>query len=156
MCMNKDHAVYSILYLTLACCQLLNIPKYGDKIFQDLAMDPQILRVVAGLTMNSPRLFLYNFTMMTKDDQAKGSFHRDDSGFKFPPDFRNPHNDYQAGNGEIYCSHIATWVALVDVPGNTGFCVVPGSHKSSFQRPKTYRSNMIHQHRLRSPFKQAT
>ena len=118
------------------CKTHINNIQYGDKIFQDLAMDPQILRVVAGLTMNSPRLFHYNFTIMTKDDQAKGSFHRDDSGFKFPPDFRNPHNDYQVGNGKIYCSHIATWVALVDVPRNTGFCVVPGSHKSSFQRPK--------------------
>jgi len=87
------------------------------------------------LTMNAPRLFHYNFTMMTKDDQATGSFHRDDSGFKFPPDFRNPHNDYQSGNGQIYCSHLATWVALTDVPTNTGFCVVPGSHKSSFQTP---------------------
>ena len=36
----------------------------------------------------------------------------------------------------VYCSHIATWIALIDVPANTGFCVVPGSHKSSFQTPK--------------------
>ena len=30
---------------------------------------------------------------------------------------------------------IATWVALVDVPPETGFCLVPGSHKSLFQTP---------------------
>ena len=48
------------------CKTHINNIQYGDKIFQDLAMDPQILRVVAGLTMNSPRLFLYNFTMMIK------------------------------------------------------------------------------------------
>ncbi|MCG9127745.1 phytanoyl-CoA dioxygenase family protein [Candidatus Poribacteria bacterium] len=108
--------------------------QYGHKLFQDLAMNPDIIRVVSGLTMNAPRLFHYNFTMMTKYDSLQ-SFHRDDSGFKFPPGFRNPHNDYQAASGHIYCSHLATWVALVDVPPETGFCLVPGSHKSLFQTP---------------------
>ena len=42
------------------CKTHINNIQYGDRIFQDLAMDPQILRVVAGLTMNSPRLFHYN------------------------------------------------------------------------------------------------
>jgi ectoine hydroxylase-related dioxygenase (phytanoyl-CoA dioxygenase family) len=98
-------------------------------------MNPDIMRVVAGLTMNAPRLFHCNFTMMTKHD-APQHFHRDDSGFKFPLGFRNPHNDYQAAAGHIYCSHIATWVALVDVPPGTGFCLVPGSHKSLFQTPE--------------------
>ncbi len=109
--------------------------QYGHRLFEDLAMNPDIMRVVAGLTMNAPRLFHCNFTMMTKHD-APQHFHRDDSGFKFPPGFRNPHNDYQAAAGHIYCSHIATWVALVDVPSGTGFCLVPGSHKSLFQTPE--------------------
>ena len=108
--------------------------QYGHQLFESLAMHPDIMRVVAGLTMNAPRLFHCNFTMMTKHD-APQHFHRDDSGFKFPPGFRNPHNDYQAAAGHIYCSHIATWVALVDVPLGTGFCLVPGSHKSEFQAP---------------------
>ena len=89
--------------------------QYGHRLFEDLAMNSDIMRVVAGLTMNAPRLFHCNFTMMTKHD-APQHFHRDDSGFKFPPGFRNPHNDYQAAAGHIYCSHIATWVALVDIP----------------------------------------
>lgn len=108
--------------------------QYGHKLFQDLAMNPDIMRVVSGLTMNAPRLFHYNFTKMTKYDSPQ-SFHRDDSGFKFPPGFRNPHNDYQAASGHIYCNHLATWVALVDVPPETGLCLVPGSHKSLFQTP---------------------
>ena len=37
--------------------------------------------------------------------------------------------------GEIYCSHVATWVALRDVPDDTGFAVVPGSHRSAFALP---------------------
>ena len=33
----------------------------------------------------------------------------------------------QTAAGEIYCSHVATWVALAPVPEATGFAVVPGS-----------------------------
>ena len=32
--------------------------QYGHRLFEDLAMNPYIMRVVAGLTMNAPRLFL--------------------------------------------------------------------------------------------------
>lgn len=109
--------------------------QYADRMFDELAWNPYIMRVVAGLTMNTPRLFHCNFTKMDKYDEEVQSFHRDDSGFKFPPGFRNPHNDYQAAAGEIYCSHLATWVALADVPEGTGFSLVPGSHKSSIATP---------------------
>ena len=109
--------------------------QYGHRLFDELAWDPQIIRVVAGLTFNTPRLFHCNFTQMSRSDEELTGFHRDDSGFKFPPGFRNPHNDYQAGNGELYCSHLATWVAMADVPEGTGFCLVPGSHKSNFREP---------------------
>lgn len=112
--------------------------QYGHPLFQALNGDPQIIRVVAGLTMGSPRLFHANFTHMVKaqpGDEDHQGFHRDDSGFKFPAGFRNPHNDYQVSGGEIYCSHLATWVALADVPEGTGFSLVPGSHKSAYQTP---------------------
>ena len=116
--------------------------QYGHQLFQDLAMNPDIIRVVAGLMMNAPRLFHNNFTMMTKHDYPQ-RFHRDDSGFKFPPDFSNPHNDYQAGGGQIYCNHIATWVALVDVPLGTGFCLVPVAINPNFKHQNIYLSNTI-------------
>ncbi len=112
--------------------------QYGHGLFQEFNCDPQVIRVVAGLSMGPPRLFHCNFTQMVKaqpEDEDHQSFHRDDSGFKFPPGFRNPHNDYQVAGGEIYCSHLATWVALADVPEGTGFCLIPGSHKSAFHTP---------------------
>jgi ectoine hydroxylase-related dioxygenase (phytanoyl-CoA dioxygenase family) len=109
--------------------------QYGDPLFADLAMDPEIMRVVCGLMFSAPRLFHCNFTMMDQGDEEKWGFHRDDSGYKFPPGFRNPHNDYQANGHDIYCSHVCTWVALADVPDETGFCLVPGSHKSNFRVP---------------------
>lgn len=113
--------------------------QYGHPLFQALNTDPTILRIVAGLTLDTPRLFHCNFTAMRKPDPGEPEptfFHRDDSGFKFPPGFRNPHNDYQVSGGEIYCSHLATWVALVDIPERTGLCVIPGSHKSLFREPR--------------------
>lgn len=112
--------------------------QYGHRLFQDLNADPEIIRVVAGLTMGMPRLFHCNFTKMDRAAPGDGdsqAYHRDDSGFKFPPGFRNPHNDYQAAGSEIYCSHLATWVALADVPAGTGFSLVPGSHKAAFGTP---------------------
>ncbi len=109
--------------------------QYGDPIFSDLAMDPEILRVVCGLMFGAPRLFHCNFTMMERCDQEPWSFHRDDSGYKFPPGFRNPHNDSPANGHDIYCSHVATWVALADVPEGTGLCLIPGSHRSNFPKP---------------------
>jgi ectoine hydroxylase-related dioxygenase (phytanoyl-CoA dioxygenase family) len=39
-------------------------------------------------------------------------------------------------DGEIYASHLATWVALADVLPETGFCLVPGSHKSHLPDPE--------------------
>jgi hypothetical protein len=110
--------------------------QYGHRLFDELGWNPHIMRVVAGLTMNTPRLFHCNFTHMVKYEGDIQSFHRDDSGFKFPPGFRNPHNDYQTAAGQIYCSHLATWVALADVPEGTGLSLVPGSHKSSFPTPE--------------------
>lgn len=109
--------------------------QYGHKLFQDLAANEHIIRAVAGLQMNAPRLFHCNFTHMTRGTGEDFDLHRDDSGFKFPSGFRNPHNDYQTAHGQIYCSHLVTWIALSPVPAGTGFTVVPGSHKSAFAAP---------------------
>lgn len=109
---------------------------YGHKIFQKLNMNPEIIRIVAGLTWRNPRLFHCVFTQMVTGPEQYG-FHRDDDGIKFTPGFRNPNNDFQVADGEIFCSHLATWVALSDIPPGTGLCFVPGSHKSTIAEPKT-------------------
>ena len=111
--------------------------QYGNPLFAELASDPEIMRVVCGLMFAAPRLFHCNFTMMERCDEEPWSFHRDDSGYKFPPGFRNPHNDYQANGHDIYCSHIATWVALADVPD--------AATSPTSGRPPTCRSGTRHQ-----------
>eukprot|EP01052_Picozoa_sp_SAG31_P010814 SAG31_NODE_601_length_13643_cov_64.237005_11_plen_172_part_00 len=101
-------------------------PHYDSSAFQALNLSPSILRVVAGLLLGAPRLMAAVATRMDADADAQPApgFHRDDDGFRVPVGMRNPHNDYQTGGGEIYCGHVATWVALADVPAGTGFCVV--------------------------------
>ena len=99
---------------------------YGHEVFQDLNMNPHIIRVVAGLTWGSPRLMHCVFTHMVKGPEEL-RFHRDDDGVKVSHGFRNPNNDFQVADGEIYCSHLAIWIALSDVPG--GYGVLPGAGK---------------------------
>ena len=67
----------------------------------------------------------------------KERLHRDTSGFDFPDGFRNPHNDYQAGNGQIYSNYVNTAITLVDVPKDNGFMCIPGTHKSRITFPTT-------------------
>ena len=107
---------------------------YGHEVFQRLNMNPEIIRVVAGLTWGCPRLMHCVFTHMVKGPEEL-RFHRDDDGVKVTHGFRNPNNDFQVADGEIYCSHLATWIALADVPPGTGFCLVPGSHKTTVPEP---------------------
>eukprot|EP01043_Picozoa_sp_COSAG02_P050832 COSAG02_NODE_5275_length_4478_cov_2.390728_2_plen_161_part_00 len=70
-------------------------PQYGHRLFEEMNTDPEIIRVVTGLLQGCPRLFHSTLTSMTKAPPGAdaGGFHRDDSGFRFPPGFRNPHND---------------------------------------------------------------
>ena len=113
-------------------------PHYGHQLFQDLVQNEHILRVVMGLMWNRPRLFVNAVHHQVKrplSEHGEKRLHKDHSGFEFPPDFRNPHNDYQAGNGKIYCNFLNAATALSDVPPGMGFCCVPGSHKSQIKCP---------------------
>ena len=111
-------------------------PQYASAAFSRLNTNSEILRVVSGMMMGCPRLMHMVATKMwcSPAEQPPPSFHRDTDGFVFPLGFRNPHNDYQASGGELYASHVATWVALVDVPQNTGFALVPGKPNGLLHR----------------------
>ncbi len=113
-------------------------PQYGHVLFQELAQNEKIMRVVMGLMWNRPRLFVSAVHHQVKrpiEEHGKKVFHKDHSGFEFPPEFSNPHNDYQAGSGKIYCNFVNASIALSDVPPGMGFACVPGSHKSQIKCP---------------------
>ena len=90
--------------------------------------------MVAGLTWGCPRLMHCVFTHMVKGPEEL-RFHRDDDGVKVTHGFRNPNNDFQVADGEIYCSHLATWVALADVPPGNG--ILPGAGQPQVHRAGT-------------------
>ena len=119
---------------------VLNNIQYGDRIFERLSLNEKVLRVVMGLMWNRPRLFNCALVMQKQrpiSDDEKERLHRDTSGFDFPDGFHNPHNDYQAGNGQIYSNFVNTAITLVDVPEDNGFMCIPGTHKSRVEFPTT-------------------
>jgi hypothetical protein len=103
--------------------------EYGDPVFQDLALNLVIMRRVLPLTGYCPQLLNVAITRNTTDHDAI-PFH---SGFT--GGIRNPANDYQAANGEVFATFLNAAVSLVDVPPGNGFVCIPGSHKSNFIRP---------------------
>ena len=105
-----------------------NVP-YADEVFQRLVLNREIMRVVLALTQNCPQLLSVALTRNTKE--------ADDIPFHggFSGGIRNPANDYQAANGQVFATFLNAGVSLVDVPAGTGFVCIPGSHKSNFSKP---------------------
>ena len=119
---------------------VLNNVQYGDQIFERLSLNEKVMRVVMGLMWNRPRLFNCALVLQKQRPISEGEkerLHRDTSGFEFPDGFHNPHNDYQAGNGQIYSNFVNTAITLVDVPTDNGFMCIPGTHKSRIKFPTT-------------------
>ena len=119
---------------------VLNNVQYGNRLFERLSLNEKVLRVVMGLMWNRPRLFNCALVLQRQHPISEGEkerLHRDTSGFDFPDGFHNPHNDYQAGNGQIYSNYVNTAITLVDVPEDNGFMCIPGTHKSRIKFPTT-------------------
>ena len=119
---------------------VLNNVQYGDRLFERLSLNEKALRIVMGLMWNRPRLFNCALVLQKQRPIREGEkerLHRDTSGFDFPDGFYNPHNDYQAGNGQIYSNYVNTAITLVDVPKDNGFMCIPGTHKSQIKLPTT-------------------
>ena len=107
----------------------LNHAEYVDDVFQRLILNPEIMRVVLALTRNAPQHLGCGFVRNTNECDEIG-FHGGTSG-----SFRNPANDYQAADGEVFATFLNAGVSLVDVPAGSGFVCIPGSHKTHFSKP---------------------
>lgn len=102
---------------------------YADE--QGLALNRHIMRAVLALTGNRPQLIAANFTKNYRRN-CDLPFHEGHDG-----GLRNPANDYQAKNGQVFATFLNAAVTLVDIPdGVGGFVCVPGSHKSNFACPE--------------------
>lgn len=109
----------------------INRVEYVDEVFQRLALNREIMRVVLALTGNSPQLLQLALTKNTRENDDI-QFHQGATG-----GLRNPANDYQAANGQVFATFLNAAISLVDVPpGAGGFVCIPGSHKSNFPYPE--------------------
>jgi ectoine hydroxylase-related dioxygenase (phytanoyl-CoA dioxygenase family) len=111
-------------------------PHYGDKVFQALALNPQIMRFVLAFTLNSPQLL---DIALTRNFQESDDIPFHGGVVDFLPDIprglHHPACAYQAVGDVIFANFLNAAVPLVDVPEGTGFVCIPGSHKAQFARP---------------------
>jgi len=109
---------------------------YGDEVFQRLALNPQIMRLVLALTLNSPQLMDLALTRNVQESNDI-PFHGGVADFPaVPRGLHHPASAYQAIGETIFANFLNAAVPLVDVPQGTGFVCIPGSHKTIFARPK--------------------
>lgn len=105
-----------------------------DKSLERLALHPAAWPIVKELTKGRPRLTSGTLQANHPNDEA-GRLHcaKDDFGWDAV--------QYEVRNSRIFCDNIVVFPYLTDVdPGDGGVCVVPGSHKSMFDRPR----NLFH------------
>ena len=104
--------------------------EYADPVFDRLVLNLPIMRLVLALTRERPQHLLSALTV-NRPDSDEITLHNGAFGA-----WRNPANDYQAADGEVFATFINAAISLVDVPEGAGFVCIPGSHKTYFERPE--------------------
>ena len=103
-----------------------------DKSLERLATHPSIWPIIREVTKGRPRLTSGTLQIDRPDaDNEPLRFHcaRDDYGWDAMR--------WDVRDGRLFCNHTVAFPYLTDVnPGDGGLLVVPGSHKSNFERPK--------------------
>ena len=103
-----------------------------DKSLEHLALHPTTWPIVKELTNERPRLTSGTLQVNIPDqidEPLRLHCARDDYGWDAIR--------YEVRNGRIFCDHTVVFPYLTDVhPGDGGLLVVPGSHKSMFDRPR--------------------
>jgi ectoine hydroxylase-related dioxygenase (phytanoyl-CoA dioxygenase family) len=105
-------------------------PDYVSDVFAELVLNREIMRVVLALTDNCPKHLNVCLTRNTRE-HGDIPFHGGTSG-----GLHNPAAMYQAADGKVLATFINASLSLVDVPADTGFVCIPGSHKGSFAVPE--------------------
>ena len=104
-----------------------------DPALERLATHPSIWPIMKEITRGRPRLTSGTLQIDRPDPENKPlHFHcaRDDYGWDAMR--------WDVRDGRVFCNHIVAFPYLTDVnPGDGGLLVVPGSHKSNFERPRT-------------------
>ena len=109
-----------------------------DRALELLTTHPATLPIICDLTHDKPR---FGSGTMLVDRQNQGTHLH-----CAREDWEGPGTRYTIEEGRIFCDNLVVFPYLTDVfPGDGGLIVVPGSHKSRFERPRDlfYRGNSI-------------
>ena len=101
-----------------------------DKALEALTMHPAYWSIIKELSGDKPR-FARGTMLIDTHEHPFNPLHcaRDDFGWQT--------TQFIPKNGRIFCDNFVIFPYLTDVyPGDGGLIVVPGSHKSHFERPR--------------------
>lgn len=99
-----------------------------DKALESLTMHPAIWPIICELTQDRPRFLRGTLLVNRRMEGTRLHSAREDYGW--------PSTRYAVHDGHIFCDAPVVFPYLTDVyPGDGGLIVVPGSHKSAFERP---------------------
>ena len=103
---------------------------YVEKSFENLVLNKKILRFINGIQKKNTRVYDVVLAKSTKKD-SETKLH---GGFE--GGFQDPNQQFVVANNDLFASFVNVGVSLVDIPDNSGFTCVPGSHKGNFKIPK--------------------
>ncbi len=106
-----------------------------DRCLEALTIHPTIWPILKELTANMPRLVSGTLSYEQHDFDRK-PVEKNPAGLHCAREGRYWYTRYEVKNGQIFCNDLVFFFYLTDVnPGDGGLIVIPGSHKSEFERP---------------------
>ena len=107
-----------------------------DRSLEAMTVHPAIWPLVKEFTFDKPRFVTGTLTLEqhNPDRQPMGT---NPAGLHCAREGRHWLTRYEVQNNQIYCNDFVAFFYLTDVqPGDGGLIVIPGSHKSKFERPE--------------------
>ena len=106
-----------------------------DRALEAITMHPAIWPLVKECTGDKPRLVSGTLSFQSHNPDVQ-PVERNPAGLHCAREGRYWTTRYQVKDGRIFCNDLVCFFYLTDVePGDGGSIVIPGSHKSEFERP---------------------
>ena len=108
-----------------------------DRSLEAVTMNPAIWPLVKECTADQPRLVSGTLSFQSHNpDSDRQRVEANPAGLHCAREGRYWATRYQVKDGRIFCNDLVCFFYLTDVnPGDGGLIVIPGSHKSQFERP---------------------
>ena len=107
-----------------------------DRCLEELTVNPSIWPILKELTSDMPRLVsgTLSYEQYNPDREP---VEKNPAGLHCAREGRYWYTRYEVKDGQIFCNDLVFFFYLTDVkPGDGGLIVIPGSHKSEFDRPE--------------------